>query len=146
MTIEGDPKEDRAAFAGQVKAASTQVLQELVGGERRAAILADLAAGMPDAFRADRAGSLRAVVHWHVSGGSEGDDVFEVRIADGRCAVGAPSVDTPELALYLDAVDFVRMTTGNAGARMLFLRGRMRVRGDLGLVNRLPALFDVPKP
>jgi hypothetical protein len=29
---------------------------------------------------------------------------------------------------------------------MLFLRGRLRARGDLGLVNRFPTLFDVPKP
>ena len=147
MTIAVNPAENPAAFARQVKAASDEDLRALLGGDRRSAVLTDLVAGMPDVFRADRAGGVEAVVHWHVTGRPDGgDDVFELRIADRQCAVSPRATDTPRLVLHLDGPNFVKMATGNANARMLFLRGRLRARGDLGLVNKFPTLFDVPRP
>jgi len=147
MSITLNPAESPATFASQVKAASDGELRDLVGSDRRATVLDDLVAGMPDVFRPDRAGSLDAVVHWHVTGRPDGaDDVFELRIADGSCAVAAKPEREPRLVLHLDAVNFVKMATGNANARMLFVRGKLRARGDLGLVNKFPTLFDVPKP
>ena len=53
---------------------------------------------------------------------------------------------TPRLTLTLGPVDFLKMVTGNAGARLLFLRGRLKARGDLGLTTRFPSLFDTPRP
>lgn len=146
MIIEVNPKDDPAVFARQVKAASDEELRDLLAGDRRATVLGDLVRGMPDVFRADRAGTLDAVVHWHVTGPDGAEDVFELRIARGTCVVSERAELTPRLVLRLGAVDFVKMATGNAGARLLFMRGRLRVRGDLGLVNKLPVLFDVPRP
>ncbi|MET7468254.1 SCP2 sterol-binding domain-containing protein [Micromonospora sp. NPDC005599] len=142
-----NPAEGAATFARQVKKASDAELRELVAGDRRKTVLGDLIAGMPDVFRPDRAGALQAVVHWHVTGPADGeDDVFELEIAGGRCTVSPRPARTPRLVLHLDAVNFVKMTTGNANARMLFLRGKLKARGDLGLINKFPALFDVPRP
>src|SRR5689334_20554664 len=147
MTIATSPADDPAGFARQVKAAPEAELRELVAGPARTAVLAGIFERMPDVFRGDRAGDLEAVVHWHVTGApGGGDDVFELRIAGGRCVVADRPSGTPRLTLWLDGVHFVKMTTGNAGARMLFLRGKLKARGDLGLVNRFPSLFDVPAP
>ncbi|MDG4793448.1 SCP2 sterol-binding domain-containing protein [Micromonospora sp. WMMD1082] len=147
MAITVDPGEDRMVFARQVKAASDAELTEMLTGHRRTAVLDGLVRGMPDVFRADRAGTLDAVVHWRVTGRADGaDDVFELRIADGRCVVSGRPERKPRLVLRIDGVDFVKMTTGNADARMLFLRGRLRARGNLALVNKFPGLFEVPKP
>ncbi|WP_374198045.1 SCP2 sterol-binding domain-containing protein [Micromonospora sp. PLK6-60] len=146
MVVKVMPSEDRAAFARWVQQASDDELKELLA-QSRADVLTALVEGMPDVFRADRAGTLDVVVHWRVTGRPDGDaDVFELRIAEGRCVVVPPETPAPQLVLTLDPVNFVKMTTGNANARMLFLRGRLRARGDLGLVNRFPSLFDVPKP
>jgi hypothetical protein len=146
MVMVFDPALGRAAFARQVRNATDDDLLDLLG-RSRTEVLTTLVEGMPDVFRADRAGSLEAVVHWRINGRPDGhDDVFELRIAGGRCVVAAPGGEAPRLVLQLDPVSFVKMTTGNANARLLFLRGRLRARGDLGLVNRFPALFDVPRP
>lgn len=146
MAITFHPGQDRAAFALQVKKASDDELRELLDRDREA-VLTALVDSMPAVFRSDRAGTLEAVVHWRVTGRPDGgDDVFELRIADGQCVVVPPGTPTPRLVLQLDPVNFVKMATGNAGAQLLFLRGRLRVRGDLGLVSRFPALFDVPRP
>jgi len=141
------PSEDRAAFARWVKTASNDDLEEVLA-QSRDDILTALVEGMPEVFRPDRAGSVDVVVHWRVTGRPDGgEDVFELRVAEGRCVVAAaPDTPAPQLVLRLDAVNFVKMTTGNANARTLFLRGRLRARGDLGLVSRFPSFFDVPKP
>jgi hypothetical protein len=146
MTIKVNPADDRAAFARWVKKASDDDLRELLE-QSRGEVLTALVEGMPDVFRADRAGPLDVVVHWRVTGRPDGDaDVFELRIAEGKCVVAPPETPAPQLVLTLDPVNFVKMTTGNANARMLFLRGRLKARGDLGLVNRFPNYFDVPRP
>ncbi|MEV0899209.1 SCP2 sterol-binding domain-containing protein [Actinoplanes sp. NPDC049802] len=146
MVMKINPAEGRAAFATWVKQAPDDDLRRLLT-ESRDDVLVPLVEGMPEVFRADRAGTLDIVVHWRVTGRPDGgEDVFELHIAGGRCVVRDPGTQAPQLTLWLDALDFVKMTTGNAGARMLFLRGKLRARGDLGLVNRFPALFDVPRP
>ncbi|GIE30586.1 hypothetical protein Ait01nite_036310 [Actinoplanes italicus] len=146
MITTTDPAQDRAAFARQVKNASSSELRELLDRYGKT-VLTALAAGMPDVFRADLAGPLDAVVQWHVFDRSgEDSEVFDLHIAGGRCRLAEPGAAKPRLVLHLNEVDFVKMTTGNAGARVLFLRGKLRARGDLGLVNRLPSLFDVPRP
>lgn len=147
MTIEANPADEPGRFANEVKHASDAELDELMRSDRRSAIVEAIFRNMPDVFRADRAGRLRAVVHWWISGrGDGGEDVYEMQIADGRCTVAAAVESQPNLTLRLDGVNFLKMTTGNANARMLFLRGRLKARGDLGLTGRFPNLFDVPAP
>ncbi|MFV2097480.1 SCP2 sterol-binding domain-containing protein [Micromonospora sp. LOL_014] len=116
-------------------------------GDRRPVVVDGIFRTMPDVFRADRAGSLQAIVHWRISGRTDGgEDVYEMQIADGQCSVSAVVQRQPTLTVRLDGVNFLKMATGNANARMLFLRGRLKARGDLALTNRLPSLFNVPPP
>ncbi|GLY00469.1 MULTISPECIES: SCP2 sterol-binding domain-containing protein [Actinoplanes] len=145
MTIEADPVDDPQTFARQVRAASERDLGQLMGGESRGAILDGIFRRMPEVFRPDRAGDLRAVVHWHVTDGAGGADVYEVVIEDGRCTTAPGTSREPRLTLRLDAVNFVRMVTGAAAAWTLFLRGRLKARGDLGLTRTFPTLFDTPR-
>lgn len=146
MAIEVDPADDPAAFAQLVKRTADADLDRLMRSDQRAFILDGIFRRMPDVFRADRAGSLDAVVQWHITGHPDnGEDVYELRIAGGRCVVMDDPSGSPTLTLRLDAVNFVKMATGNANARMLFIRGRLKARGDLGLTNKFPSLFDVPK-
>lgn len=145
--IEVSPADDPARFARAVKSASDAELDELMRSDRRPAIMEAIFQNMPGVFRADRAGALKAVVHWWISGRDDGgEDVYEMRIANGQCRITSDVKSLPTLTLRLDGVNFLKMTTGNANARMLFLRGRLKARGDLGLTSRFPSLFDVPAP
>jgi hypothetical protein len=55
-----------------------------------------------------------------------------------------PAVFLADRAGDLDAV--VRWkVTGNANPKLLFLRGRMKARGDLGLTTRFPSQFGTPR-
>ncbi|PTA47753.1 SCP2 sterol-binding domain-containing protein [Micromonospora sp. RP3T] len=145
--IDTSPLDDRLAFARQVKAATDEQLLELMRSPRRASLIADIVADLPAVFLPERAGDLEAVVHWKVTGRPDGGaDVLELVISRGALAVSVEPVRTPRLTLTLGPVDFLKMVTGNTNPKMLFLRGRMKARGDLGLTTRFSAFFDTPRP
>jgi putative sterol carrier protein len=138
-----DPRE----FARLVKATSTAELRRLMQGERRSAILDRIFTDMPAVFRADRAGSIDAVIHWSVGDRPGGEaDTYELRIAGGTCVLSAAPAHSPKLAMTIGAVDFIRMVTGNANPITLFMTGRLKAKGDLGLAMKIPNLFEVPRP
>jgi putative sterol carrier protein len=145
--VDTSPLHDRLAFARQVKAASDGELLALMQSPRRSSIVHDIVEDLPAVFLADRAGDLEAVVHWKVTGRPDGGtDTLELVITRGTLAVSLQPTRKPRLTLTLGAVDFLKMVTGNANPTVLFLRGRMKARGDLGLTTRLPSLFSTPRP
>ncbi|WP_249713921.1 SCP2 sterol-binding domain-containing protein [Rhizomonospora bruguierae] len=134
-----------AELAALVKRSTAEDLLGLMRGERRRAVLDKIFLDMPAVFRPDRASREKEVVHWRISDRPDGgEDVYELVIADGACQVSASPRQAPRLALTIDAVDFLRVVTGNANPTTLFLRGRMRAKGDLGLAMRFPKMFEVP--
>jgi hypothetical protein len=47
--------------------------------------------------------------------------------------------------LTLSPVDFVRAVTGTVNVALLFMRGRIKVRGDLAVAANLTSYFDLPR-
>ncbi len=136
------PKE----FALLVKRSPVDELKRLMQGDQRKAVLDEIFVRMPDVFRPEKAGATDAVVHWRIADRPDGgEDTYELVIAGGTCTVSATPLRQPRLALTIGAVDFLKMVTGNANPMTLFLRGRMKAKGDLGLATRFPSLFDIPK-
>jgi hypothetical protein len=135
-----------AEFGRFVKRTADADLRDLMHGERRTDVLDEVFRRMPEVFRADRAGDLRAVIHWSIGDRPAGGaDRYELIIADGTCAVSPAPTGEPRLTLTLGAVDFLRLVTGNAHAVLLVMKGRLRTAGELALTARFPSLFDPPK-
>jgi hypothetical protein len=134
-------------FARLVKMTPTQELRRLMTGKRRADILDELVRRMPDVFRGDVAGPVRAVVHWVVGDRPDGGaDVYELVIEAGACSVSPRPTRQPQLTLTVGAVDFLRIVTGNSHPVMLVMTGRLKTRGDLALTAKFPNLFATPRP
>ena len=136
---------DPAEFAKLVKNTPDAQLAGLLEGEHRTAILDGIFARMPESFRADKAGSTNATIQWTITGGTKGSDTYEVRIADGKCETGQPTTDAPRLAVTVAPVDFVKVISGNANPVMMFMSGKLKAKGDLGLAANIAKLFDLPK-
>jgi putative sterol carrier protein len=133
-------------FARLVKNTSDAELQEMLAGDLRKPILDGIFARMPESFRPDRAGTTNAVIHWTISGGPNGSDTYEVRIADGTCATSPqPTIDDPRLAINVAPVDFVKVVSGNGNPVMMFMTGKLKAKGDLGLAANIQNLFAIPK-
>lgn len=134
-------------FARLVKRTPASELRQLMRGDRRTAVLDELFARMPGVFRADRAGSLDAVIHWRIGDRPDGGvDTYQLVIANGTCTLSPRPHAEPALTLSLGAVEFLQLITGNAHPVMLVMRGKLKTTGDLGVTAKFPTLFDIPRP
>ncbi len=133
-------------FAQLVAQTPKREMAELMAGEHRRKVLDEVFRRMTHHFRPDKAGSTSAVIHWRIGGRPDGGhDEYEMVIADGACALSPRLEREPRLTVTADAVDFLRLASGNASGATLFLTRKLKLDGDLGLGANLTNLFDIPK-
>jgi putative sterol carrier protein len=136
------PKE----FAQLVKTTPDSQIAEVMAGDARTKILDEVFDRMPTLFRADKAGSTSAVIHWIITGGAGGaSDTYETVIENGACTVTNQPVREPKLAMTMDPVTFLKVVTGDGNPMMMFMTGKIKAKGDLGLAANVAKLFDIPK-
>ena len=129
-------------FAQTIKSASDSDLAQAFGGAERGRILDGIVGMFPRRFRAEKAGSTSAVIHWVITGRPDGGtDTYEVRIADGKCEVSSTPEQEPRLAITVGPVDFVKVISGNGNPMMMFMTGKLKAKGDLGLASNIAGLF-----
>jgi hypothetical protein len=137
-----EPKE----FAQLVKSTPDSQISELLQGPQRKPVLDAIFAKFPSMFRADRAGTTSTVIHWSVSGTPDGGaDTYELVIADGACTLSPKPENDPKLAITVSPLDFVKVISGNGNPMMMFMTGKLKAKGDLGLAANIANLFDIPK-
>ena len=112
----------------------------------RGKILDEVFNRMPTLFRADRAGATQAVIHWVITGGpGSSSDTYETVIENGACTVTNQPARDPKLAMTMDPVTFLKVVSGDGNPMMMFMTGKIKAKGDLGLAAQVAKLFDIPK-
>lgn len=136
------PKE----FATLVKSTPDSKIAEVMQSDSRGKILDEVFDRMPTLFRADRAGTTQAVIHWHLTGAADGStDTYETVIENGACTVTNQPVRESKLAMTMDPVTFLKVVSGDGNPMMMFMTGKIKAKGDLGLAANIAKLFDIPK-
>ncbi|MEU1884367.1 SCP2 sterol-binding domain-containing protein [Micromonospora rifamycinica] len=136
------PKE----FAQLVKSTPDAKIAEVMSGELRGKVLSEVFSRMPQIFRADRARATNAVLHWNITGRPDGGtDTYEIVIENGTCTVSETPARDPKLSLTMGPVEFLRIVSGGANPVMMFMTGKLKAKGDLGLAANIANLFDIPK-
>lgn len=142
-------KVDPARFASLVASASRAQLESVVA-ERplRERVLDEIFARMGAHIRPDRARDLHAVVHWRLSGGlgEGGYDRYETVISHGACTVSREMHSAARVTISLAPADFFRLITHQATPAVLFVTGKIKVKGDLAFAAGLIGYFDLPHP
>jgi putative sterol carrier protein len=137
-----DPKQ----FAQIVKNAPDSQLADLMKSDQRGKILDTIFARFPELFRADRAGSTNAIIHWNITDRPDGGvDSYELVIANGTCTLSPSPDQDPKLAITVGPVDFLKVVSGAGNPMMMFMTGKLKAKGDLGLAANIANLFDIPK-
>lgn len=143
-------KVDPTRFATLVSRASRAQLEAVVASRPlRMRVLDEIFSRMGAHLRVDRARSLEAVVHWRLTGGTGegGYDRYATEISGGSCTVSRASGGTrPRVTITLAPVDFFRLITHQATPAVLFVTGKIKVKGDLAFAAGLIGYFDLPKP
>ena len=134
-----------AEFVGAVKRASDAELRDAFAGEHREALLDTVFGRFPDQFRAEKAGDRTARIDFRVTGGPDGSsDTYAVVVDRGTCRVEkAPAAD-PDLSLMAGPAEFLKLITGTGNPAMMFMMGKIKARGDLGLATALANWFETP--
>ncbi|WP_076260195.1 SCP2 sterol-binding domain-containing protein [Intrasporangium flavum] len=135
-----------AEFIQIVKKMSDKDVTALMATDNREAILRAIFSRMPELFRADRAGSTTATTHWSISGRPDGGaDEWTVRFADGTCTAVPGHEGDATLTLAMSPVDFTKVITKSGNPVMMFMTGKIKAKGDLGLAANIANFFDIPK-
>ena len=74
-----------------------------------------------------------------------GVDSYELVIADGTCTLSPSPAQDPKLAVTVGPVDFLKVIAGVGNPMMMFMTGKLKAKGDLGLAANIANLFDIPK-
>ena len=100
---------------------------------------AQIFAAMPGSFRADRAGALRAVFQFNLSG--EGGGNWNVSVADGACKVVEGKASKADVTIAMTAPDFAKMIAGELQPVAAFMQGKIKLQGDMAMAMKLQELF-----
>jgi len=134
-------KMDPSNFARIISRASKDQIEAVVSDPAlRVRVLDEVFRRMEVHFRADRAGATRAVVHFHVL-----EDAYEAIIEDATCVINKGVTREARAVVTLTPADFLKLATGNASAPVLFMTGKLKVKGDLGFAAGFMSLFNIPK-
>jgi putative sterol carrier protein len=96
---------------------------------------------MPGRFRADKASGTSAVIQYDISG--DGGGTWNAVIKDGACSVQEGAAPNPNLTLSIAAKDWLDMLAGKQSGQMLFMSGKLKVKGDMGLAMKLGSMFSM---
>jgi len=134
-------------FIRIVSAMSDKDVKEVMASRNRGLIVDAIFGGMPQLFRAERAGSTNGTTHWSITGRPDGGaDEWTVRFADGTCTTMSGHDGEPDVSLAMSPVDFLKIITKRGNPMLMVMTGKLKVRGDLGLAAGMSNFFDSPEP
>jgi putative sterol carrier protein len=95
---------------------------------------------MPEAFQADKAAGMQAVIQLHLTGDGGGN--WTVNIANGQVKADKGEAASPDLTLEMEAKDYVALTRGDANPMNLFMAGKIKLQGDMTLAMKFEEIFS----
>jgi len=96
---------------------------------------------MSGRFKPERAQGLKAIIQYDITGPD--GCTCHVEIADGQCALKEGGAAQPNLTLTMSAQDWLDMVAGKLNGQVAFMSGRLKHKGDMSLLMRLPGLFGI---
>jgi len=94
---------------------------------------------MESRFRPDKATGTNATIQYDITGDSGG--TWNAVINNGTCKVSAGAATNPSLTLQMAGQDWLDMLSGKQSGQMLFMSGKLKLKGDMGRAMKLPSLF-----
>ncbi|MGH3866429.1 MAG: SCP2 sterol-binding domain-containing protein [Pseudonocardiaceae bacterium] len=142
---------DPWALTRLIKHASTEQLDAVLGDlTLRRALLEGIFSRMADQFRPENAPGRDSVIHWRITGGPGGEEVYETWIigirgsSTPRCSTSNEPSHEARVTLTMSGEQFLRLISGTSSPAMMFVMGKVKLDGDIGFAARLPTIFDMP--
>jgi len=98
---------------------------------------------LPARFVPTAAKGLNAIFQFELSG--EGGGTYHVTVTDGTMHVEEGPVPTPSAVLKMSGENYVKMANGELNGAMAFMKGQLKVTGNVMLAQKMQAIFPQGK-
>lgn len=96
---------------------------------------------MPSAFDPNQAKNLNKVFQFEITGNQKAD--YYVVIKDGSCEVKEGVHESPDVTLTMSDETWLGMVNKEISGIKAFMTGKLKVKGDLMLAQRIYELFPL---
>jgi putative sterol carrier protein len=99
---------------------------------------------LPERFQAGAAKGVKATFQFELSG--DGGGTYHVQVDDGTmsCAEG-PSPSNANTVIKMKSDDYVKMVNGKISGTMAFMKGQLKISGDMLLAQKMQQIFPPTK-
>ena len=94
-------------------------------------------------FVASASKGLNAVFQFELSG--DGGGQYNIAVNDGTMEVKEGTAATPSVTIKMSADDYLKLINGQLNGTMAYMKGQMKVTGNLMLAQKMQAVFPVGK-
>jgi putative sterol carrier protein len=98
---------------------------------------------LPARFVATAAKGVKAVFQFELAG--DGGGTYHVIVNDGAMAVAEGPSSSPSATLKMTAENYVKMINGELNGAMAFMKGQLKVTGNVMLAQKMQAIFPQGK-
>lgn len=96
------------------------------------------------AFMPEKAAGIDTVVQFRFTGSQASDWYVVIKDQAFECTEGLhPS---PKMTMTADSDDYIKVATGELDATMAFMKGKVKVAGDMGVALGMGKYFKFGKP
>ncbi len=96
---------------------------------------------MPERFLPDQAGDMDTVIQMDLSGDDGGQ--WTLLVKDGTLSITAGTHADADMTMSMQASDWLDIANGEANSMALFMQGKIRVNGDMGIAMKMQTMFDL---
>ena len=98
---------------------------------------------LPQRFQAGASKGVHAVFQFELSG--DGGATFHVTVADGTMKVADGQAESPNTTIKMAADDYIQMVNGKLSGTMAFMKGKLKVTGNVMLAQKMQAFLPPSK-
>ncbi len=135
---------DAVQVAGVIAKAKDSHLQDVMRGGFRTVVLDEIFRRFPEYLDERSAEKLKLTACFKIGGGPHEDDRYLVEIDHGTCTVTPAGEGKRTVTIALGGAEFLKLATGNLNPTMAFMKGKLRVKGDLASALALSGAVRIP--
>ena len=135
---------DAVQVAGVIAKAKDSHLQDVMRGGFRGVVLGEIFRRFPEYLDQRSADKLKLAACFKIGGGPNGDDRYLVEIDRGACTVTPEGEGKRSVTIALGGAEFLKLATGNLNPTIAFMKGKLKVKGDLASALALSGAVRIP--
>jgi putative sterol carrier protein len=132
-------------FGRAVAGATPERLEQLMRSPARKPALDGIFWQMPKQVNTEVAKDLTTTIRWRITGRpDDGADVYQLEIDRGSVKTIKGESGEPNLTVTMDAVEFLKLASGNLDPMQAYFKGQIELAGDIMVAAKLAQLFKMP--